>query len=410
MLLPFLICLYLFSGAESAFFTLTPSDIESLKRDRNKSSDTVVDLLSVQDRLLSIIQTLIGIVIISVILIANAIIDKFVIFNDALFWELSFKFTLILFMLLFFGGTIPRSVAIHNPLRFSRLAAIPLMFMMQILKPLLYVIIGIEKRIGKGIAVKKMSISIDELSNVIEMTENQTSEEKKILAGIVKFVNTDVEKVMKSRLDVIALDIKSDFDEVKRVIIESGFSRIPIYEDSLDDIKGVLYVKDMLPYIGMSSTFEWWQFLRGVYFVPEHKKIEDLLKEFQSNKVHIAIVVDEYGSTLGLVSLEDILEEVVGEILDESDVEESFSYKMIDDDNYIFDGNTHLDEFGAVIGVEDDFFSEVEDGAETISGLMLEANQEFLYVGDSVKYKSLTLTAEVMDARRIDRVKVHIAR
>ena len=404
------ICLYLFSGAESAFFGLSSSDEESLKSDNRRSTTTVLKLLSEQDNLQSVIHTLIGVVTVSIILISSVVIDRFVIFEGSIFLEILLKFAIIVFTLLLFGGVIPRSIALHNPLRFSRLVAVPLMALMQILRPVLYVVVGIENRICENVSTKKMTVSIDELSNVIKMTENQTSEEKKILSGIVKFVNTEVGQVMRPRFDVVGLDVSRNFDEVKSLIIESGFSRIPVYEGSLDSIIGLLYVKDMLPYISMNSSFEWHQFLRKAYFVPEHKKIDDLLKEFQNNKVHIAIVVDEYGSTLGLVSLEDILEEVVGEILDEFDSVEATFYKKIDDSNYLFEGKTHIQEFQEVLGLEDCFFSDVDDNAETIAGLMLEMNQDFLYVGDSVSCKNITLTVDVMDVRRIDRVKVHIVR
>ena len=410
LLFTLFLLLYLFSGAESAFFAVTSSDEEMMKSDSRRSTTTVLKLLSAQDNLQSIIHTLIGIVTVSIILLSSYVIDIFVILDVSLFWQLSLKFTIIVFSLLLFGGVIPRSVALHNPVMFSRVVAIPLMLIMQILRPLLSVSVWIENRICRNVAAKKMSISLDELSNVIKMTENQTTEEKKILSGIVKFVSTEVGQVMKSRFDVVGLDVSCNFDEVKSLIIESGFSRIPVSEGSLDNIIGLLYVKDMLPYISMNSTFEWHQFLRKAYFVPDHKKIDDLLKEFQSNKVHIAIVVDEYGSTLGLVSLEDILEEVVGEILDESDTAEATFYKKVDDNNYLFEGKTHIQDFQEVIGFESGFFSDVEDSAETIAGLMLEINQDFLSVGDSVSYKNITLTVDVMDARRIDRVKVHIIR
>ena len=355
------ICLYLFSGAESAFFGLSSSDEESLKSDNRRSTTTVLKLLSEQDNLQSVIHTLIGVVTVSIILISSVVIDRFVIFEGSIFLEILLKFAIIVFTLLLFGGVIPRSIALHNPLRFSRLVAVPLMALMQILRPVLYVVVGIENRICENVSTKKMTVSIDELSNVIKMTENQTSEEKKILSGIVKFVNTEVGQVMRPRFDVVGLDVSRNFDEVKSLIIESGFSRIPVYEGSLDSIIGLLYVKDMLPYISMNSSFEWHQFLRKAYFVPEHKKIDDLLKEFQNNKVHIAIVVDEYGSTLGLVSLEDILEEVVGEILDEFDSVEATFYKKIDDSNYLFEGKTHIQEFQEVLGLEDCFFSDVDE-------------------------------------------------
>ena len=226
-----------------------------------------------------------------------------------------------------------------------------------------------------------------------------------MLSEIVNFASTEVEQIMKSRVDITALDIEDDFAQVRRTVMESGFSRIPVYEQSVDNIKGVLYVKDLLPYINEKDDFRWQSLMRKPYFVPEHKKINDLLEEFQSHKVHIAIVVDEYGSTQGLVSLEDILEEIVGEISDESDVDSSF-YTKLGDGEFIFDGKTHLGDLEKVTGLDEGTFDDVRGEAETVAGLMLELRRNFLKKGESVTAHSVKFTAEELDGRRIDKIKV----
>ena len=226
-----------------------------------------------------------------------------------------------------------------------------------------------------------------------------------MLSGIVNFVNTEVEEIMRPRIDITALDIKSTFEQVKAVIIESGYSRIPVYDEDLDNIKGALYVKDLLPHIACGDEFGWQQLLRKIYFVPKHKKIDDLLRDFQENKIHVAIVVDEYGATQGLVSLEDILEEVVGEISDESDEDESF-YERLNANTYIFDGKSHIVDFERVVGVEEDIFADVQGRAETLAGLMLELRRDLLKKGDTVEAHNVRFTVQKMDGRRVDKIKV----
>lgn len=237
------------------------------------------------------------------------------------------------------------------------------------------------------------------------MTQSSSPEEHEMLSGIVNFANTEVQEIMKPRVDITAIEITEGYEHVKRVIIESGFSRIPVYEDEVDNIRGTLYVKDLLPYINHGDDFAWQRLIRKAYFVPEHKKINDLLAEFQSNKVHMAIVVDEYGSTLGLVSLEDIIEEIVGEISDESDTVESF-YTRLDAKNYLFDGKTHIGDFERVLELEEDLFSDVKGEAETLAGLMLELRRDFPRKGDSFTTHDIRFTVQEVEGHRIDKILV----
>ena len=226
-----------------------------------------------------------------------------------------------------------------------------------------------------------------------------------MLSGIVNFVNTEVEEIMRPRIDITAVDIKSSYEQVKSIIIESGYSRIPVYDEDLDNIKGALYVKDLLPYINNGNEFGWQQLLRKIYFVPKHKKIDDLLRDFQENKIHVAIVVDEYGATQGLVSLEDIVEEVVGEISDESDVDESF-YRRLNENTYLFEGKTHIVDVTRVLDLEDDIFEDVQGRAETVAGLMLEIKRNFLKKGDEVSAHGIRFIVDSMEGHRIDKIKI----
>lgn len=348
-----------------------------------------------------IINNLVNILI---VILSNNIIDSLVEFTSA-GWNFAIKTVLVTFILLLFGEIIPKVAAAHYPLKFASIIAVPLLSLKSVFKPLSWILVKLGERFNKRAARNHTNISIDELSDALEMTQNQSQEERKMLSGIVGFVNTDVEDIMQPRLDITAVNVEWGFDKVKQTIVDSGFSRIPAYRDSIDTIEGILYVKDMLPFINEGDGFNWWKHLRNPYYIPEHKKINDLLEEFRSNKVHMAIVVDEYGSTLGLLSLEDIIEEIIGEITDESDKDETF-YKKIADNTYIFEGKTHICDFLDVTGLEDNTFDDVKGQAETIAGLMLEVKKDFLKRGDSILCHDVRFTVESVDKRRIDKVKV----
>ena len=390
-------CSALVSGSETAFFSLTPRNIAQLKTGRSRSGRAILKLLSVQEYLLATILIVNNLVNICIVILSNGLIDSLTDFGGAAGLEFVVKTVVVTFLLLLFGEIMPKIFASYNPLRVARMTSIPLLLLKSVFRPLAYVLIRSGSYINESVAKKRVNISIDELSNAIEMTTDQTVEERRMLSGIVGFVHTEVVEIMKPRVDIVALDLKDDFAEVRRVIIESGFSRIPVCEEGIDDVKGVLYVKDMLPYISHGDDFEWQHLIRRAYFVPEHKKINDLLEEFQNNKIHMAIVVDEYGSTLGLVSLEDILEEIVGEISDESDIEQSF-YTKLSENTYLFDGKTHLNDFLKVLSFDEDYLDEAKGEAETLAGLMLEIRKVceegiddvkgVLYVKDMLPYIS----------------------
>ncbi|WP_300287136.1 gliding motility-associated protein GldE [uncultured Alistipes sp.] len=400
-----LLCSALVSGSEAAFFSLSPRNIAHLKSVPDRSGRAILRLLGMPDYLLASILIANNLVNICIVILSNGLIDSLIDFGGARGVEFLVKMVIVTFLLLLFGEIMPKIFASYNPLRMARITAVPLSALGRLFRPLSWLLIRSGSYINESVAKKKVNISIDELSNAIEMTSDQSAEEKQMLSGIVDFVHTEVVEIMKPRIDVVALDLRDGFDRVREVIIASGFSRIPVYEESLDNVKGVLYVKDLLPYVSHDDAFEWRNLIRKPYFVPEHKKINELLEEFQTHKIHVAIVVDEYGSTLGLVSLEDILEEIVGEISDESDVEQSF-YSKLAPNVYLFDGKTHLNDFLKVLGLDDDYLDEVKGEAETIAGLMLEIRKDFLRQGERLSYRDLKLKVEAVAGRRIDKIEV----
>ncbi len=393
------------SGSETAFFSLTSQQIREMKESRSGSSETIIRLLTNSDRLLATILIVNNLVNICITILSARIVDKTLIFqSDA--WTFVFKTVCVTFLLLLFGEILPKVLANSNPLRVARFAATPLSMLFTIVKPLSSVLVRTGNVFSARFESHRNNLSMDELSNAIDIAStDQTQEERKMLSGIVNFVNTDVAEIMKPRIDIVAVEINESYSAVKECIIKSGYSRIPVYEESADNIKGVLYVKDLIPYIHNDDSFEWVSLLRQPYYIPAHKKINDLLEEFQSTKVHLAIVVDEYGSTLGLVSLEDILEEIVGEISDESDNVESF-YTKLPDGSYLFDGKTHIGDFERVMTLPEDSLSDVKGEAETLAGLMLEIKRELLKKGDRVTTHGLQLTVTAVDGRRIDKIKV----
>ena len=391
----------LVSGAETSFFSLSHNDVRRIRERRSASSEGVFKLLGNVELLLATILVVNNLVNICIVILTSNVIDAAFTF---LRFEFLFKSVLVTFLLLLFGEILPKVFAQTVPVRFACFAARPLLVLRWIFYPLSYILVRTSSRISEK-AAHRSELSLDELADAVDMTQSSSPEEHEMLSGIVNFANTEVQEIMKPRVDITAIEITEGYEHVKRVIIESGFSRIPVYEDEVDNIRGTLYVKDLLPYINHGDDFAWQRLIRKAYFVPEHKKINDLLAEFQSNKVHMAIVVDEYGSTLGLVSLEDIIEEIVGEISDESDTVESF-YTRLDAKNYLFDGKTHIGDFERVLELEEDLFSDVKGEAETLAGLMLELRRDFPRKGDSFTTHDIRFTVQEVEGHRIDKILV----
>lgn len=389
------------SGSEISFFSLTHNDVQSLKERKNASSEAILRLLSNVDLLLATILVLNNLVNICIVILSSNFIDAIFTFHR---FEFLFKTVVVTFLLLLFGEILPKVFAQTLPMRFAHVVARPMLMVRWLLYPLSYILIRTSSRISEK-AVHHSEISIDELADAVDMTKDASPEEHEMLSGIVNFVNTEVEEIMRPRMDITAVALTTPFTQVKEQIIASGFSRIPIYDEDIDNIRGTLYVKDLLPYLNLGDEFGWQQLIRKPYFVPEHKKINDLLEDFQSNKVHMAIVVDEYGSTLGLVSLEDIIEEIVGEISDESDVEESF-YTRLNQNTYLFDGKTHIGDFERVLDLDEDTFSDVKGEAETLAGLLLELKRNFPKRGDTFTAHDIRFVVEAVEGHRVDKIKV----
>lgn len=395
------------SASETAFFSLSPRDVVRLKNSSDRRSNAILRLLSADEYLLATILVVNNLVNICIVILSNGLIDSLVGFDGAAGLEFVVKMVIVTFLLLLFGEIMPKILASYHPVRIARMMAVPLLLLKALFRPVSFLLIRSGGYINRSVTRKRENISIDELSNAIEMTSGQSAEEKRMLSEIVDFVHTEVVEIMKPRLDIVSLDMEADFDQVRETIVSSGFSRIPVYEESIDHIKGVLYVKDMLSYVSHGRDFEWQNLIRKPYFVPEHKKINELLEEFRDSKIHMAIVVDEYGSTMGLLSLEDILEEIVGEISDESDRDQAF-YTKLSLNTYLFDGKTHINDFLEVLELDDDYLDTVKGGAETIAGLMLEIRKDFLHRGETLTCRDLVLQVEEMDGRRIDKIKVTV--
>jgi len=398
----------LISGSESAYFSLTPSDIKHLEETHTKRDQMVLHLLKKPEQLLASVLFTNNFVNVGIVILSAYLMSTAFDFSNAPLLGFVIQVVVITFIILLFGEITPKILAANRALAFSKFIAFPLHYLIKVLKPFNHLLVSSSVGVSRRLSAKSQ-ISIDELSDALEITSGQLPEEKKILKGIVTFGNTEVREIMKPRLDIIAISLSAGFNKLKSVVVESGFSRIPVYDQSFDEVRGVLYVKDLLPHINESDDFHWQGLVREPYFVPENKRINALLSEFQTRRIHLAIVVDEYGGTCGIVTLEDILEEIVGEISDESDEEVSF-YSKIDDDNYFFEGKIPLNDFCKVVNVDDDIFDSIRGEAETLAGVILEITGMLPRKNDIIKHKQFRFLIESVDNKRIKRVKVTIKR
>jgi len=307
-------------------------------------------------------------------------------------------------LILFFGEILPKVYASQSPKKFAEVMAYPLLALTRLLKPLSLLLVRSTKIVNKRMTRKIGGLSMDDISHALELTGSDISEEKEILEGIVKFGNIDVAEIMTARVDVIDVEIKSDYNKLLQTIIESGYSRIPVFEETPDNVKGILYVKDLLPHLSEENDFIWQSLIREAYYVPETKMINDLMAEFQSEKIHMAIVVDEYGGTSGIVTLEDILEEIVGDISDELDEEDDF-YSKLPDGSWVFEGKTNLNDFHKVTETDEDTFKNVRGDAESLGGLILELRGEIPAKHEIIEFKNFQFTIMAADNRRVKKVK-----
>ncbi len=395
------------SGSEIAFFSLTHNHIERFKKQQSHSDKKILSLMEQPNRLLATILIANNVINIAIIVLSTLVFRSF--YQMQLHPILAFliQVALVTFLILLFAEILPKVYASRYPERFSATMSGPLLVLRKVFQPLSALLVKTTRIIDKRMEKKRPNLSMDELSHALEITvdESADEEDKKLLRGIVRFGNTYVREIMKSRVDVVAVEYNTSFQELINIIQEAGYSRIPVYRDSFDNVAGILYIKDLLPHLEKEKSFEWQPLLRDAFFVPESKRINYLLKEFQEKKIHLAIVVDEYGGTSGLVTLEDILEEIVGEINDEFDMEEAI-YSKVNSNTFLFEGKTLLKDFCKIVGADDGVFNDVKGEADTLAGLILEMKQEIPYKGAKIKHRHFEFEIEAVDKRRIKRIKV----
>ncbi|MGC1390228.1 MAG: gliding motility-associated protein GldE [Bacteroidales bacterium] len=397
----------LMSASEVAFFSFGPDDLEKLKTNKDKKSKTVLKLYNNPEKLLSTVLVANNTINIAIVLLAAFLSLKMFDFSSKPVLGFIINVIIITFLLLFFGEVMPKVYASRNHISIALFMAYPLTLLEKAFKPVTSLLIFSSSFVKKRTGTRRSNISMDDLSDALELTSDDFAEDEKILKGIVNFGNINVSAIMCSRIDVTAIDIKCGFDKIVPIIISSGFSRIPVYSGSFDSVKGILYAKDVLPYTNNPGSFKWQALMRPPYFVPETKKINDLLKEFQTKKIHMAIVIDEYGGTSGIVTLEDILEEIVGEITDESD-EDQLLFRKLDEKTYIFEAKILLNDFCKVVGIEEELFEEVRGESETLAGLILELTGEIPQKDEVIKYGGFIFRIESADRRRIKEIRVEI--
>ncbi|UOB16228.1 gliding motility-associated protein GldE [Abyssalbus ytuae] len=414
MLFVLLLCSALISGAEVAFFSLSQTDLNEIENSKTNLGKHIIKLLEKPKKLLATILVANNFINIAIVLLFSSL-------GEILFGGLEGKILGVVdirfivevvvatFLILFFGEILPKVYASRNKQKFSNFMAYPLVVLNKLFSPLSMPMRSITLYLHDKLGKQKSNLSVDQLSQALELTseEDTTKEEQKILQGIVSFGNTDTRQVMCPRIDIFALNEEAKFPDILKEIIKHGYSRIPVYKENVDTITGVLYVKDLLPYIERKA-FNWVNLKREPYFVPENKKLDDLLKEFQEMKNHLAIVVDEYGGTSGLITLEDIIEEIVGDISDEFD-DEDLVFSKLDDNNFVFEGKTALKDFYRVIRLEDESVFEDNKGeSETIAGFVLEIAGAFPKKGEKITFENFTFTVEALDNKRIKQIKVTV--
>ncbi len=396
------------AASEVALFSLTPKDLTDLEQKNSTKFIAIKQLLSKPKKLLATILVANNFLHISIVILFSFSLDQ--VFSTIASPLLKFivEVILVTFLILLFGEVLPKVYANRNNIKFACFIAYPLSFLDKLLSPISLPMRAFTNYIQEKLGKQKTNFSIDQLSQALELTSTDDTphDEQKLLEGIVSFGNTDTKQVMSPRIDLFALDIEESFTQIFPKIIEKGYSRIPVYRDNIDHIEGVLFVKDLIPYIN-KNLFDWKTLLREPFFVPENKKLDDLLKDFQSMKSHLAIVVDEYGGTSGIVSLEDVIEEIVGDISDEFD-EENINFSKIDDKNYLFEGKINLKDFYRIIEVNENLFEIRKGEAETLAGFILEILGNFPKKGQKIYFENCVFSIEVVDKKRVKQIKVTI--
>ncbi|MCR5360790.1 MAG: gliding motility-associated protein GldE [Bacteroidales bacterium] len=397
------------SGSEVAFFSLSPRE-----KDRLDSEERAVD--GIVERLLDKSERLMAAILIGNNLVNVAIIMLFTLFmNGAIdhshtsgLMVFLLESVILTFLLLLFGEVLPKVYATHQALWFARMTARLMQTMVTLFRPFISLLVGstgiINRRLAEHIADE---VTVEDLSDALKLAPQvaRNKDEKKMLEGIIEFAGKTVKDAMTSRSEMTTIEIGRPFSEVLRLVVDQRYSRIPVYEGTEDHIRGILYIKDLLPYLNQNDSFRWSDLIRPAYFVPENKMIDDLLDDFRSRRMHMAIVVDEFSGTSGLITMEDVLEEIVGEIRDEYDEDEQ-TWQRVGQDEWVFEARTSLNDFCRVIDIDADLLGDKADNCESVGGLLLEIKQNFPRVNESIRYKGLTFTVIAMDRRRIERVRV----
>lgn len=398
------------SGSEIAFFSLSPTDLNQLDPEKRKSDAQIQHLKADSERTLATILIANNLVNVTIIMLCNYFFASVIDFGQAQWLEFVCITVLLTFLLLLFGEIMPKVYCGQHALSVCRLLAHPIAIISRLFRPLSNVLIRSSVLADKVVQTESHVLSVDDLEQALELTDKgELKEEQNMLEGIVRFGDETAKEVMTSRQDIVDLDFGSTFPEVIRCVVENNYSRIPVYQSSIDNVRGILYIKDLLPHLNKPASFRWQSLIRPPYFVPETKKIDDLMRDFQTNKVHIAIVVDEFGGTSGLVTLEDILEEIVGEINDEYDEDEK-NYVRVNANTYIFEGKTLLTDFYRIVNVDDDVFEDVEGDADTLAGLLLEMKGDFPQQHERIEYKHFKFEIVELDGHRISKIKVIVGK
>ncbi|MGM0943644.1 MAG: gliding motility-associated protein GldE [Bacteroidota bacterium] len=404
-----LICSALVSGSEVAFFSLSTEDLNTLDEEDSPKGNQVISLLDSPKRLLSTILILNNLINIAIVTLTTFVAWSIFGMNATGIIVIMVQTVGVTFAIVFFGEIVPKVYANKARVEFSLIMAPTMTFFATVLKPFSLLLMAVSHVIERKIERRGYSLSVDELHRALDITtEDTSSEEKDILRGIVNFGTLTVKQVMRSRMEITAVDTEMDFHELMDRINKSGYSRIPVYDETIDNIEGILYIKDLLPYIERDENFAWKDLIRKSFFVPENKKVDTLLKDFQQKRVHMAIVVDEYGGTSGLVTLEDLIEEIIGEINDEFDDKEEFFFQEIDTSTFIFEGKVSLNDFCKKLELDSSIFDEVKGESESLGGLLLELNSKLPKNGTKINFEDFEFTVLAVDARKIKKVKVRL--
>lgn len=401
----------LVSGSETAFFSLSPSDLELMRSRNEKKDHSILALLAKPRRLLSTILITNNFVNVGIVILSSFIINNMVSPDINPFLIFLIQVVLVTSVLLIFGEIVPKILANKEPMMVAHLMVNRIQFLIFFFKPLSSILVSSTNLIDKKIRKQGHHISMSDLSDAIDLTAgaNITDDEKKILKGIATFGEIEATEIMQSRVNITAIDKAASYQEVVQMVLESGFSRIPVYEESLDKVLGILYIKDLIPYLNQPQYDDWVKLIRAPFFIPENKKINDLLQEFREKKNHLAIVADEYGGTSGIITLEDIIEEIVGDISDEFDKEpHQFKHVLLPNKNYLFEAKTPLNDFYKILHLKDDYFDKVVGEADSLGGLILELQGKIPNKGDKIKYRKFEFVIHDADERKIKEIEVSV--